>query len=213
MASVEGLAEEAPRVRGPYRKGVASRARIVNAASEAFAQNGYAGASIRTIAARVGTSPATLFQHFGSKEGLLEAVLDDWNRHSVPEHLEKAHGLDYFDRRLRSVMPFHILHKGLIQLFLTMTSEATNPDHPAHDFIQKRYAQTLADVTQGLREAIADGDIPPMSEELITAEARLMFAVMDGIELQWLLNPEVDLVGLFNHYLDSTLRRWREGAV
>ena len=55
------------------------RQAIVKAASEVFASSAVA-ASIRTIADRVGASPATLMQCFGSKEGLLAAV------RAVPDH-------------------------------------------------------------------------------------------------------------------------------
>lgn len=208
-SSAEPAGLVAPRTRGPYRNGVASRARIVRAASEAFGEHGYHGASIRTIAAKVGTSPATLIQHFGSKEGLLEAVLVDWENQAVPPDPSRFRGLAYINELLRHAMPFHIEHRGLIELFLTMTAEATNAEHPARDFIQHRYARTLAQVAESIREAISDEEIMPMSEPVIEAEARLVFAVMDGIELQWLLDPSVDLVGLFDHYVEATTSRWR----
>ena len=42
-----------------------------------FSRNGRFGASTREIAAEAGTTERTLFKHFGSKEGLLRAVLDE----------------------------------------------------------------------------------------------------------------------------------------
>jgi hypothetical protein len=38
----------------------------------------------------------------------------------------------------------------------------------------------------------------------------MMFAIMDGLELQWLLDPTVDMVALFNHYLDEAIERWQK---
>lgn len=211
--NAERLTEDVPsRHRGPYRKGLVRRAQIVRAASETFAEQGYAGGSIRTIAARVGVSPATLLQYFGSKEELLEAVLEDWDNRSDPAGYTRARGLAHVDQQLRGVMTFHVEHRGLIELFLTMAAEATNLDHPARPFIQRRYAHTLGELVKAFHEAIADGEIAPMSDEQIDEEARLVFAVMDGIELQWLLDPSVDLVGLFNHHLDATIERWRGRA-
>lgn len=52
------------------------RARIVDAALQTLRAEGYAGVSIRTIAAAGSFSPALILYHFGSVDGLLLAVLD-----------------------------------------------------------------------------------------------------------------------------------------
>src|SRR5947207_2753216 len=52
-----------------------SRAAILDAARQRFADSGYAGASLRTIAADAGVDPAVVIHFFDSKEGLFrEAV-------------------------------------------------------------------------------------------------------------------------------------------
>lgn len=53
------------------------RAEIIAIAKELFFKEGYAGASMAQIAARVGGSKATLYSHFPSKEDLLLAVVQD----------------------------------------------------------------------------------------------------------------------------------------
>jgi AcrR family transcriptional regulator len=50
-------------------------AKIIKAASRAFAQHGYEGASIRTIVAEADVNQAAINYHFGSKEKLYRAVL------------------------------------------------------------------------------------------------------------------------------------------
>src|ERR1700731_121655 len=52
-----------------------TRAKIIKAASRAFAQHGYEGASIRTIVGEADVNQAAINYHFGSKEGLYRAVL------------------------------------------------------------------------------------------------------------------------------------------
>jgi len=52
-----------------------TRERILDAAEQAFAEHGLAGAAVRDIAARVGLNPASLYNHFDGKEELYEAVL------------------------------------------------------------------------------------------------------------------------------------------
>ena len=192
--------------RGPYRTGIKRREQIVESASRVFAEFGYAGGSIRTIAAGVGVAPATLLQHFGSKEGLLEAVLEQWQSQVDAFVPLDQKGLAYLEAT-RSFISFHLEHRGLIELFLTLSAEATSPSHPAHDFIQDRYARAIGTVAGKMREARDTGEIGPLTDAQIMAEVRLMFAVLDGLELQWLLDADVDLPGLYDAYLSETIRR------
>src|SRR6516165_5785857 len=57
-----------------------SRERILSAAKQLFARNGYENTSTVAIARDAGTSESQLMKHFGSKQGLLMAILDrGWN--------------------------------------------------------------------------------------------------------------------------------------
>lgn len=207
----EVLSEPASRgQRGPYRKGVRRRQEIVDAASAVFAEFGYSGGSVRTIAERVGVSPATLIQYFGSKEGLLTAVLEDWSDRIHRLSVDNVRGLASINR-LRQVMRYHVDHRGLIELFVTMSAEASSLTHPARSFVQNRYATELQKIAAHFSEAVEAGEIGQLSETEIEQEASMLFAVMDGLELQWLLDPTVDLVGLFDRYLDAAIERWRAG--
>jgi AcrR family transcriptional regulator len=51
-----------------------SRERIIRAATELFAENGYDGTSVRAIADRAGITVAGLYAHFPAKERLFSAV-------------------------------------------------------------------------------------------------------------------------------------------
>lgn len=55
----------------------ASRARILDTARRCFASMGYEGASTRLIAAEAGVAQSLLLYHFGSKETLWRAVMDE----------------------------------------------------------------------------------------------------------------------------------------
>lgn len=54
-----------------------TRRRILEAAIEIFADEGFAGSSVDRIAARADVTRATVYHHFGSKLGLLEALAAD----------------------------------------------------------------------------------------------------------------------------------------
>src|SRR5829696_8252307 len=53
-----------------------ARARIREAALELFAEDGVAGTSLRSVAAKAAVSPSLVVHHFGTKAGLREAVDD-----------------------------------------------------------------------------------------------------------------------------------------
>src|SRR6266704_5945460 len=55
---------------------VSSRDRMLQAAKHLFATRGYENTSTVAIARQAGTSESQLMKHFGSKEGLLEAIFD-----------------------------------------------------------------------------------------------------------------------------------------
>jgi AcrR family transcriptional regulator len=60
---------------------VSSHDRILRAARSLFASEGYEGTTTSAIARQAGTSESQLIKHFGSKEGLLQAIFDlSWQR-------------------------------------------------------------------------------------------------------------------------------------
>jgi hypothetical protein len=60
-----------------------------------------------------------------------------------------------------------------------------------------------------LREACDMAEIRPLTDDEIRAEVHILFAVLDGLELQWLLNPTLDLRGLVATYVDRQIQRWQ----
>lgn len=204
------MATPAGATRGPYRTGIRRREQIVDAAIEVFGELGFAGGSVRSIAERVGVSHAALLQHFGSKEGLLIAVLEEWDRRALADRLTGASGLDYF-RRLPDVMFAHQDNRGLLELFTTIAAEASNPTHPAYSFIQRRYATNIAALASHLQQAVDDGDVAPLTAAQIDVEVRLVTAVLDGVGLQWLLDPSTDIGGNAAIYIDRAIASWRRG--
>jgi AcrR family transcriptional regulator len=55
---------------------VNSRERLLETATELFAEKGYAGASVREIVEKAGVSKPVLYYYFKSKEGLFYAILE-----------------------------------------------------------------------------------------------------------------------------------------
>lgn len=184
-------------VRGPYAKTEARRADILRTALEAFSARGFQGSSLREIAEAVGLSQAGVLHHFSSKEALLAAVLAEKDAVQV-SHFENAHGIGVL-AALRSVVAENMAQPGLIRLFTTLSAEAIHEDHPAHEYFQLRYAGARELIASALGQAKADGDV--RADVDVDMAASLLIAIMDGLQLQWLLNSEFDMLRGFDTFL------------
>ncbi len=58
-------------------RGAETRARLLAAARQVFAERGYHAASLDLVSERGGCTKGALYHHFGGKEGLLLALLDE----------------------------------------------------------------------------------------------------------------------------------------
>ncbi|MFF0215513.1 TetR/AcrR family transcriptional regulator [Streptomyces vinaceus] len=82
------------------RNAAATRSRLLEAAAELFAERGYERTTVRAIAERAGANQALLFRYFGSKHGLLTAVVAQGGL----EQLHETAPEDLFETALRSML-------------------------------------------------------------------------------------------------------------
>lgn len=183
-----------------YAKGRERREEILAAADAAFAKHGFRGASLATIAQAVGLSQPGLLHHFPSKEELLLEVLRlrherqfEW----VARRLEEA---DSYADALLELCAANARTPGLVRLFTVLAAESVDDDHPAHERFRERY--------RGLRERATARFATEQRKGRLTAEvdpetlAVQVLALFDGLQLQWLLEPDaVDMVGVMRDFL------------
>jgi AcrR family transcriptional regulator len=172
---------------------------ILDVALDVFGRLGYRGGSLREIADRVGLSDAGVLHHFGSKQQLLIAVLE--HREALSRQgRPPREGLSLLDS-LRELVAHNATMPGLIQLFVTLSAEATDQDHPAHDFFVARYQDVSQYFVDQLELAREVDEISPKVD--LTEAAQQLMAVLDGLQVQWLLNDKVDMVATFDQFLEG----------
>ncbi|MFF8727551.1 TetR/AcrR family transcriptional regulator [Streptomyces sp. NPDC015171] len=169
------------------------RAEIVGAALAVIAERGYRGASLAAVAERVGLTQQGLLHYFPTKDALLVAVLQDRDRwDAVPDTRWR---MDL----LASLVEYNAMRPAIIQTFSALLGESVTEDHPARGYFGERYARVRESMAAVLRAEY--GDTLPSG---LTPErtAPLLVAVMDGLQYQWLLDPEsVDMPGAFRDFL------------
>src|SRR5215831_4309512 len=99
------------------RRSEAKRTRIVEVATQHFAEHGYHAARVGDIAAGLGIAKGSIFQHFGSKDGLFFEVYKKAVR-SFPRYLDapaEVRERGFFDvLRYWLVSTEHLLHEDWI---------------------------------------------------------------------------------------------------
>ncbi len=63
---------------GRRAAGEATRARLIRTAGRLFARNGIDAVPVRAITDAAGVNTAAIHYHFGSKQGLVQAIIEDW---------------------------------------------------------------------------------------------------------------------------------------
>ncbi|MBC9727271.1 TetR/AcrR family transcriptional regulator [Streptomyces sp. TRM68367] len=189
---------EAPSVRNRRPPGV-RREQILAVATEMFGNSGFRGVALADIAARVGISQPGLLHHFKSKEDLLIAALERRDADSSQYVAEMFRTSSVVDAWL-SLCRHNMENPQSMRLFAVESAESIEPGHPAHEFFRRRYDR-LREATAGrVRRDQALGRLPAELDPM--AFAAEVHAVMDGLQVQWLLDPSFDMAGVLAAYLD-----------
>lgn len=181
------------------------REEILRAAMATFGNRGYTKGSLAEIAEQVGMTHAGVLHHFRSKDLLLLEVLEYRDRTDV-EHLEGQHipgGLDLF-HHLAKTARLNAERPGIVQAFAVLSAESVTDDHPAKEWFRLRYETLRGEVGTALLEVCDPAD-PPSDDEVQRAAAAIL-AVMDGLQIQWLLDPDaVELARASAFAIDAIL--------
>lgn len=174
--------------RGHYSKGSKKREEILNAALAIFAEEGYQGTSLRSVAAECGLTLSGTMHYFASRDDLLtQVILKRDEVSSTEESLDPDAQIADFINFLHA----NAAKPGLVELFVTLTAAARNPEHPAHQVLNQRYEELGGIIASQIAQYQARGGVRADLDPERTA--RLVLAVADGAQLQWLVNPERSL--------------------
>ncbi|RJK93845.1 TetR/AcrR family transcriptional regulator [Vallicoccus soli] len=177
------------------------RAELVRAATAVFAERGYRGTSLAAVAERVGITAQGVLHHFRTKDALLLAVLEERERDLGGAAAAAGGTAD----RLRYVVTRMLAEPGIPQSLCVLSADSVTEGHPAQGFFRARYERLRTRLADGLRAEFGDTVPGGLGPE---AAAVLLVAVLDGVRLQWLLDPTaVDLAAAVDDAVRLLLER------
>lgn len=120
--------------------------RILDVAEKVFASQGFDAASIRSIAAGVGVNLPTIYYHFGSKLGLIQAVLDRRTGSLQQEHLAL---LERYDQEAGGV-PLSM--EKILEAMLLPPLRIAASDSPAHAIVMQLIGRIMEESSEEMQE-------------------------------------------------------------
>ncbi|WP_194903647.1 TetR/AcrR family transcriptional regulator [Catenulispora rubra] len=196
------MADDAPPYRRDRRRMPAAerRRQIIEVTTRLISERGFWGLSTQDVADRCGLTVQGLLHHVGSKEGLLASVLEQSETEDAlqlatqlgagvnpADSAAGSAGQPMVDLRqvCAAIVSRNATQPEIVRLQAVLAAESLEPRHPAHGYFLARHRRALA----GLAELAKTISAQPQSL------ARQILATMDGLQLQWLRDPDsVDLV-------------------
>jgi AcrR family transcriptional regulator len=180
-----------------------TRQRLLEAAAEVFAEQGYSGAAIDAIASRAGVTGGALYRHFASKaELLLEVVAQAV--HALPL-AERLAGADAPEPRFFAQLVSIYAEPGLrrVRRLAIEIHAAASRDAEAARLLLEFNRRMHASLCEQLARCVAAGTAPASLD--VARSASLLLVLVMGLAHLDTLEPE--RIG------DAGFARFLEGAV
>lgn len=134
--------------------GIERRAAIVDAAVKLFAEKGFRGTTTRELSASVGVTEPVLYQHFDTKRGLYDAILESAAQDGPPSELPSGDDRQVLTELAENILDWFLKDPRYIRLLLFSALE----NHELSDlFYEKHIVVFFQAMTAYIERRIADG--------------------------------------------------------
>ena len=133
----------AEKVARPHAKTTERREAVLKAALAVFGARGYNNAALAEVAEQAGMTHAGVLHHFGSKEGLLIAVLSYRDGEAIAgvAGRQQVEGPAFLEHLIDTVQQ-NETRPGVVQTYTVLSAESVTQDHPAQEYFRGRMART-----------------------------------------------------------------------
>lgn len=180
------------------------RQKIIDAATALVMDKGVKGTSLADIANAAGISKGTLFYHFSAKDDLIYELTEKHFDIVTRANLKRAEQMT--DSPLQEIIKVSLLgilhaeNRGKLNLYLLQEAVIENPA------LKKRFADKYVEFQQTMTQFI-NMVAPILDDEKAAAVSRLLVAVLDGLIIQWLLDPSAipinDMAAVITRIIES----------
>ena len=167
------------------QQGEQSRALILDATERLMATRGYAATSISDIRKACGLPPSSIYWHFGSKEGVLAAVME----RGADRFFAAIPTSEDADGQLAVLSTLQSQHPLFLRLFYMLSLERI--DDPAVAGVVRRVRDTAIRRFRAAITQLLPADAPPAkAERVVTELTALAVALSDGVFFAEHLEPD-----------------------
>jgi AcrR family transcriptional regulator len=184
----------------PNRRGARSREAVLDAAERLMAEQGYEAATVAALVEEAGVPPSSIYHYFGSKEGVLLAVMErgaerffealpaiDRRVGSQAEHLQAL--VDTTAMTLEE-------HPDFLRILVVMAAQPINAGQgEVHQVVNRVREMALVQLRGQMAIVFGIDRKGKVADHL----ARFTLAAFDGAFVAYQSHPDVTLVGLLQH--------------
>lgn len=165
---------------------------LLDAASDLIVEGGFASMTFAAIGERAGFSRGLVTARFGSKEGLVEALIErivgTWSHRNVIPFTKGRRGFEGLTVMIDAIRRQAERDPRGLRVLYALMFEALGPDEELRTRFAKFHDEMRADFASLVAKGKRDGSIRKgISPD---HEAALIVAGLRGIGYQWLLDPE-----------------------
>jgi AcrR family transcriptional regulator len=174
------------------------REEILLEATTLFGIHGFRGTTLSLVAEAVGLTEPGLLHYFPNKVNLLQSVLEYRDQQDEEKILKMfQHDDPPLFEGFKKLVAENEKKPELVRLFTVLVGESFRKEHPSHAYFVNRYATAKKRICEHISSYLDNQGLSPECD--IDQLASLILAVMDGLQIQWLLNPkEVSMFESFN---------------
>ena len=164
-----------------------NRQKIIDAATALVMERGVKGTSLADISKAAGISKGTLFYHFSAKDDLIYELTEKHFDEITRASLKRAGQMR--GSSLQEILQESILrilraeNRGKLNLYLLQEAVTEKP------VLKNRFTDKYEEFQETMIQFL-NMIAPPMEENRAKAVARLLVAALDGLIIQWLLDPD-----------------------
>jgi AcrR family transcriptional regulator len=167
------------------QQGEQSRELILDATERLMSTRGFAATSINDIRKACGLPPSSIYWHFGSKEGVLAAVME----RGADRFFAAIPTSDDVEGQLAALSTLQSQHPDFLRLFYMLSLERS--EDPAVAAVVRRVRDTAIGRFRGAITQLLPADAPPSKAGRIVAELTAMaVAHSDGVFFADYLEPD-----------------------